>query len=155
MEKGNRPPYSSPKRRGNRIQCIEDRIRLCLYRCICPVRVSQTIVNNSEHFTDCLDQLNGMFQKYSPAHTITIGGDWIMDLYTSVKKHRQQSLKEFMQENDLTTKQTQKTYINPHGMETSTLDYICYPQTFNDNIGEMEVLENMKINVSDHLPVAC
>ena len=55
-----------------------------------------------------------------------------------------------MQENDLTTKQTQKTYINPRG----TLDYIFYPHTFNDNMGEIEVLENLKINVSDHLPVA-
>ena len=58
-----------------------------------------------------------------------------------------------MQENNLTTKQTQKTYINPRGTETSTLDYIFYPRNFNDNIGEVEVLENL--NVSDHLPVAC
>ena len=46
-----------------------------------------------------------------------------------------------------------KTYINPRGTETSTLDYIFYPQTFNHNIGEEEVLE--KLNKSDHLPVAC
>ena len=54
-----------------------------------------------------------------------------------------------------TTKQTQKTYINPRGTETSTLDYILYSKTFSDAVGEIRVLDNLKVNVSDHLPAAC
>ena len=87
---------------GNRIQCIEVKgqnpIMLISVYMPCMGRT-----DNSEHFTDYLDQ------KYSPTHTIIIGWDWNEDLYHFLKTHRQQSLKEFMQENDLTTKQTQKT----------------------------------------------
>ena len=65
---------------GNRIQCIEVKGQnpLMLISVYMPCK---GLTDNSEHFTDCLDQLNEIFEKYSPTHTIIIGGDWNKDLY--------------------------------------------------------------------------
>ncbi|MCG7879544.1 MAG: reverse transcriptase family protein [Candidatus Thiodiazotropha taylori] len=139
---------------GNRIQCIELKGQTPLL-VISVYMPCKGLTDNVEDFNDCLDQLNEIIQKYSSTHIVVIGGDWNEDLYSNTKTGRQQSLKDFIRENDLTTKQTQKTYINPRGAETSTLDYILYPKTFSDCIGEIRVLDNLKANVSDHLPVGC
>ena len=63
-----------------------------------------------EDFTDCLDR------NYTKV--LVVSGDWNEDLNNNTKTSRQQSLKDFISENDFTTKETRKTYMNPRGTET-------------------------------------
>ena len=110
---------------------------------------------NLEDFNECLDQLNEIIQKYMSTHMIFIGGDWNEDIYLEAQSRRKQNMKDFLLENDLVTTQTHKTYIAPTGATVSTLDYIFYQKTFGENVKTLHVLEDLKVNVSDHLPVCC
>ena len=139
---------------GNRIQCVELKGQrpMLLVSVYMPCR---GINDNLEDFNDCLDQLNEIIQKYSSSHVIIIGGDWNEDIYMDSTSARKQNLESFLTEHDLVTIETQKTYINPKGALVSTLDYIFYPKTFAANVKDLQVLDNLRINVSDHLPVCC
>ena len=139
---------------GNRIQCVEvkENSPLLLISVYMPCR---GLSENLEDFNECLDQLNEIIQKYMSTHIIFIGGDWNEDIYLEAQSRRKQNMKDFLLENDLVTTQTQKTYIAPTGATVSTLDYIFYPKTFGENVKTLHVLEDLKVNVSDHLPVCC
>ena len=139
---------------GNRIQCVELKgdNPLLLISVYMPCR---GLTDNLEDFNDCLDQLNEIIQKYSSTHIVIIGGDWNEDIYTETQSKRKQNMKDFLSENDLITTHTQKTYTGPKGTMVSTLDYIFYPKTLSIRVQKIQVLEKMKINVSDHLPVCC
>ena len=110
---------------------------------------------NLEDVNECLDQMNEIIQKYMSTHIFFIGGDWNEDIYLEAQSRRKQNMKDFLLENDLVTTQTHKTYIAPTGATVSTLDYIFYPKTFGENVKTLHALEDLKVNVSDHLPVCC
>ena len=60
----------------------------------------------------------------------------------------------FLLKNGLVTTQTHKTYISPMRATVSHLDYILfYRKNICYNCLKIHVLEDLKINVSDHLPV--
>ena len=64
-----------------------------------------------------------MIQKYKNSHHILIGGDFNEDI--SLKPTRRlRSLKHFVTENQLSAKNTGKTYVGPKGTEISTFDFI-------------------------------
>ena len=37
----------------------------------------------------------------------------------------------------------------------STLDYIFHPKTVAANVKDLQILDNLRINASDHFPVCC
>ena len=58
-------------------------------------------------------------------------------------------------DNQLSTKQTPKTYVGPAGTEVSTIDYIFYSEGLAKDLIGIDVLEDLALNVSDHYPLLC
>lgn len=139
---------------GNRIQCVElkgDK-PLILVSVYMPCR---GLSDNVDDYGDYLDQLREIVAKYSSSHIIVLGGDMNEDLMLRGQSFRAQLLKNFLNESELDTVNTGKTYSNPEGVLTSTLDYIFYSKEFSDDIMQIKSLEDLHTSVSDHTPVLC
>ncbi|MEW8547754.1 MAG: reverse transcriptase family protein, partial [Candidatus Thiodiazotropha sp.] len=139
---------------GNRIQCVEVACQepVILVSVYMPCR---GLRENSDEFADCIAQLQEIYQKYSHSHTVIFGGDFNEDLGILKESERNKSFKLFMNECQLTTKETGKTYVNPDGVETSTIDYILFPESISSKIKKISRLDEIDANVSDHLPLMC
>ncbi|MCG8032572.1 MAG: reverse transcriptase family protein, partial [Candidatus Thiodiazotropha taylori] len=139
---------------GNRIQCIQLRTKmpLLLVSVYMPCR---GLTDNLEDYLDCLDQLNEIMLKFGHTHSIVLGGDFNEDLVQRKGTSRVTALQSFIQENNLRTHETTKTFIAPDGRESTTLDYIFYSENLEDDVLKIESLETIHINVSDHIPVQC
>ena len=55
--------------------------------------------------------------------------------------------------NDLTTSINGKTYVNPSGVDVSTLDYIFYSDDLRHKVKSTRRQDDVHSNVSDHYPV--
>ncbi|MEW8548515.1 MAG: endonuclease/exonuclease/phosphatase family protein [Candidatus Thiodiazotropha sp.] len=108
---------------GNRIQCVEVKWSkpVLLVSAYLPCR---GVKNNDEEYQDCIAQLTEICCKYSDTHMILIGGDFNEDIYSPSNTVRKNSLQTFLKEFDFSTQETGKTYINPDGVDTSTIDYV-------------------------------
>ena len=58
-------------------------------------------------------------------------------------------------ENELTTSINGKTYVNPNGVDVSTLDYIFYSDDLQHKVKSTRRLDDVHSSVSDHYPVLC
>ena len=116
---------------GNRIQCVEVKGSepLLLVSVYMPCKGLQECV---ESFEDALAQLSEIVIKYNDSHRIIIGGDFNEDIAEPNNSRRFLLLQQFLTENDLSYKTVGKTYINPNGNETSTIDNIFYDQKMKD-----------------------
>lgn len=139
---------------SNRIQCVE----ITCQNTVLAVSVympCRGLRDNVEEFADCISQLQEIYQKYSNSHIVIFGGDFNEDLNSQREPERNKKLKGLMQDCLLATKDTEKTYVNPDGVETSTLDYILFPACVEPQIREISRLDSVDANVSDHLPLMC
>lgn len=139
---------------GNRIQCTEINSQdpLLIISVYMPCR---GLNDNIEEFIDCLEQLHEITHKYRKTHSIIIGGDFNEDIKNRKSSKRAQELIQFMNEHDLETVETDSTYINPGGVDTSTIDYIMYDKSMSLKIMSIERLDSLTGNVSDHYPIKC
>ena len=78
--------------------------------------------DNVEDFTDCILQLQEIYQKYSTTRIVIFGGDFNEDLRSVKDSERKRRLESFLNQCQLSTRATEKTYINPDGVEASTID---------------------------------
>ena len=139
---------------GNRIQCIEvsSQDPLLLVSVYMPCR---GLRENVDEFQDCLAQLREVIKKYASTHMIMVGGDFNEDLYGQRDSARLRSFKNLLEEGQLITQKTDRTYVNQDGVDTSTIDYLFYCGKVNQLSPHIDRLEEIHSNASDHYPVCC
>ena len=94
--------------------------------------------------------------RYNGQHNyLFLGGDFNEDITSTRDSKRLQSLKQFLDDADLTTKTTKKTYVGPNGVELSTIDFIFYSKPIESRILSISVIDDLAADVSDHYPVCC
>ena len=139
---------------GNRIQCIalHGKKPLLLVSVYMPCK---GLKGNEEEYKDCLAQLGEICLKYSSSHMVMIGGDFNEDIYSGGKGERRVCLQNFMKDCSLDTQVTEKTYVNPDGIDTSTIDYVFYDAAIKQLNPTVYRIEDLHASVSDHYPVGC
>ena len=85
---------------------------------------------------------------------IMVGGDFNEDLYGRRDSARLRSFKNLLEESQLTTQKTDRTYVNQDGVDTSTIDYLFYCGKVNRLSPHIDRLEEIYSNASEHYPVA-
>ena len=58
-----------------------------------------------------------------------------------------------MEENNFTTMDVGKTFINSSGSDCSSIDYIIFPVSFKEQLTDIAKIDNLHSLVSDHYPV--
>ena len=84
-----------------------------------------------------------------------MGGDLNECLISQKATKRLTSIRQFFMENQLSWKQTGKTYTGPNGVETSTIDYVFYSKSIEDRVCGSRVMDDLAENVSNHYPILC
>ena len=100
-------------------------------------------------------QVHEILQKYRTAHYIIIVGDFNEDITSHKSSRRKNSLNQVISENELTASINGKTYVNPNGVDVSTLDYIFYRDDLRHKVKSTRRLDDVHSSVSDHYPVLC
>ena len=77
------------------------------------------------------------------------------DLRTQKDSERKGNLEEFIKECQLQISETGKTFVNPSGVEISTIDYFLYSKSMAPKVTTLKRLDDIATNVSDHLPLSC
>ena len=109
--------------------------------------------DNYEAFSECLDQLNEIVSKYGNTHDVVLGGDFNEEI-SQGSPRRSTLLSEFLSDHCLTTTKTEKTFLHPNGIDSTTIDYIFYPESIADVISPVRRMDLLENN-SDHYPVSC
>ena len=110
---------------------------------------------NVDDFEDCIAQLYEIVQKYRSTHSLFLGGDFNEDVTSTRDSKRLQSLNQFLDDADLTTNTTKKTFVGPNGVELSAIYYIFYSKHIESRILSLSVIDDLAADVSDHYPVCC
>lgn len=110
---------------GTRIQCIEISIKnpILLISVYLPTRVEN---DRFEEFSDCLNQLYEIIQKFEITHEIIIGGDFYEDISKNNNSRRANKMKTIMKECNLQTNFKGPTFINTQGIDVSEIDYFFF-----------------------------
>ena len=137
---------------GCRIQCVAVRAErpLLLISIYMPCKGAS---DNYEAFSECLDQLNEIVTKYGNTHDVVLGGDFNEEV-SQGSSRRSTLLSEFLSDHCLTTTKTEKTFLHPNGIDSTTIDYIFYPESIADIISPVRRMDLLENN-SDHYPVSC
>ena len=141
--------------RGNRIQCVSLQAQK-------PILLISTYIpckgvnDNYEAFLDCLDQLNEILLKYGDTHDVVRGGggDDFNEELMQGSSRRSASLNEFLSDHNLITTKTDKTFIHPNGVDSTTIDYLFYSEAIAGGISPVRRMDLLKNN-SDHYPISC
>ena len=115
----------------------------------------QGLSENVEYFIDCLDHLIGNISNILSSSDKNNGGDRNEDIYLNRQTQRKLNSNEFLDENDLITFETQKSYVSPKDVETLTIDYIFTQKLVPKMYVKLPFSDNLKVNASDHLPGVC
>ena len=107
--------------------------------------------DNYDSFVECLDQLREIILKFRSTHSILFGGDFNED-YLAGSTRRSSCLKEFLSDFCLATTATEKTFIHPNGVDSTTIDYLFYSHSFTSKVLQVKRLDFVENN-SDHYPV--
>jgi endonuclease/exonuclease/phosphatase family metal-dependent hydrolase len=92
-------------------------------------------------------------QTYGTSHVIFFGGDFNEDIINASNNQRSRYILDFMEENNFTTVDVGTTFINSSGSDCSSIDYIIFPVSFNDQLTDIAKIYNRYSLVSDHYPV--
>ncbi|VDI26989.1 Hypothetical predicted protein [Mytilus galloprovincialis] len=142
---------STVKAGNSRIQCIEiegdpNIIIISLYLpCKGPT-------NSTQELLQCIDQLNEIVCTYSNTHQIFIGGDFNEDIINGASSQRKKCINDFMQDHELSSKETGLAFIHSNGKDATAIDFILYQNKYSENIIDIRKL-NVTSNVSDHYPI--
>jgi hypothetical protein len=92
-------------------------------------------------------------QTYGTSHIIVFGGDFNEDIVNASNNQRSRYIIDFMEENNFTTVDVGKTFINSSGSDCFSIDYIIFPVSFKDQLTDIAKIDNLHSLVSDHYPV--
>ena len=109
--------------------------------------------NHVLEFQECVDMLYEITQTYGTSHVIVFGGDFNEDIINASNNQRSRYILDFMEENNFTTVDVGTTFINSSGSDCSSIDYIIFPVSFNDQLTDIAKIDNRYSLVSDHCPV--
>ena len=139
---------------GNeRIQCVEftgSSRKILFVSVYMPCKGPQ---NHILEFQECVDMLYKITQIYGTSHIIVFGGDFNEDIINTSNNQRSRYILDFMEENNFTTVDVGKTFINSSGSDCSSIDYIIFPVSFKDQLTDIAKIDNLHSLVSDHYPV--
>ncbi|CAG2214135.1 unnamed protein product [Mytilus edulis] len=95
-------------------------------------------------------QLPTLTSRYT--HQIIIGGDFNEDIINGASSQRKKCINDFMQDHELSSKETGLTFIHSNGKDATAIDFILYQNKYSENIIDIKKL-NVTSNVSDHYPI--
>ena len=111
--------------------------------------------DNVDDFEDNLAQLHEIIQKYKNSHQILLG-DFNESIISQKTTGRLISLTQFLRENQLTTKNTGKTYVGPMEQNSAPLTMYSTPEVLRKRFSTIkQLIDCLPANVSDHYPVLC
>ncbi|CAC5420234.1 unnamed protein product [Mytilus coruscus] len=103
-----------------------------------------------EEFSECIDQLFEITQKYELTHNLVIGGDFNEDISKINNSRRALKLKKLIDECNMKVDFKGPTFINVKGEEISEIDYFIYKTEVTHKTSR---LTDVASNVSDHHPI--
>ena len=136
---------------NNRIQCIELSIKkpVLIVSAYLPTKADN---DKYDEYSECIDQLFELIQKYDTTHDVIIGGDFNEDISKTNNSRRARKLKKFIEECNMKIDLKGPTFINVKGVEVSEIDYFIYKVNNSRNL-ESTRLVDIPSNVSDHYPI--
>ncbi|CAC5394456.1 unnamed protein product [Mytilus coruscus] len=134
---------------NNRIQCIELALKnpILLVSAYLPTKAEN---DKFEEFSECIDQLFEIIQKYELTHNLVIGGDFNEDISKINNSRRALKLKKIIDECNMKVDFKGPTFINVKGEEISEIDYFIYKTEVTHKTSR---LTDVASNVSDHHPI--
>jgi endonuclease/exonuclease/phosphatase family metal-dependent hydrolase len=129
---------------------------ICLINCYLPSGNSKQAVSN---FSEDVDVLNELIQKYKATHQILMVGDFNADHYHR-KSIKEIHLKQLIDGNSLKDLgegiQDEPSYINPHLQHRSRIDHMFMGAITPDIEGENIhlIIDEDELNSSYHLPIS-
>ncbi|CAC5396747.1 unnamed protein product [Mytilus coruscus] len=132
---------------NNRIQCIELALKnqILLVSAYLPTKAE---IDKFEEFSECIDQLFEIIQKYELTHNIVIGGDFNEDISKINNPRRALKLKKkIIDECNMKVDFKGPTFINVRGEEISEINYFIYKTEI---VLKTTRLTDVASNVSDH-----
>ncbi|CAC5407491.1 unnamed protein product [Mytilus coruscus] len=134
---------------NNRIQCIELALKnpILLVSAYLPTKAEN---DKFEEFSECIDQLFEITQKYELTHNLVIGGDFIEEISKINNSRRALKLKKLIDECNMKVDFKGPTFINVKGEEISEIDYFIYKTEVTHKTSR---LTDVASNVSDHHPI--
>ena len=79
-----------------------------------------------EEYSECIDQIFEIIQKYQNSNEIVIGGDFNEDISKNNNSRRASKLKELIADCELQINFHGSTFINAKGVEVSEIDYFLF-----------------------------
>ncbi|CAG2235471.1 ACOT1_2_4 [Mytilus edulis] len=136
---------------NNRIQCIELTIKkpVLIVSAYLPTKADN---DKYDEYSECIDQLFELIQKYDTTHDVIIGGDFNEDISKTNNSRRARKLNKFIEECNMKIDLKGPTFINVKGVEVSEIDYFIYKVNNFKNL-ESTRLVDIPSNVSDHYPI--
>ena len=133
---------------NSRIQCIEIKTANPL------LSVSTYLTTKVENdrfgeYSECIDQLYEIIQKFQSSHEIVIGGDFNEDISKSNNSRRANKLKSLISDCELQMNFHGPTFINVKGIDVSEIDYFLYKTSAQVSTGKLST----HISMSDHHPI--
>ena len=116
------------KEGNSRIQCIELKTNIPIL-CISTYLPTKVENDRYEEYSECIDQIFEIIQKYQNSHEIVIGGDFNEDISKNNNSRRASKLKELIADCELQINFHGPTFINAKGVEVSEIDYFLYKTT--------------------------
>jgi hypothetical protein len=133
---------------NSRIQCIEIKTAnpLLYVSTYLPTKVEN---DRFEEYSECIDQLYEIIQKFQSSHEIVIGGDFNEDISKINNSRSANKLKSLISDCELQMNFHGPTFINVKGIDVSEIDYFLYKTSAQVSIGKL----SRYISVSDHHPI--
>jgi hypothetical protein len=130
---------------GNeRIQCVEfmgSSRKLLIVSVYMPCKGPQ---NHVLEFQECVDMLYEITRTYGTSHIIIFGWDFNEGIINASNNQRSRYILDFMEENNFTTVDVEKTFINSSGSDCSSIDYIIFPVSFKDQLTDIAKIDNLQ-----------
>jgi hypothetical protein len=133
---------------NSRIQCIEIKTANPLL-CISTYLTTKVENDRFGEYSECIDQLYEIIQKFQSSHEIVIGGDFNEDISKSNNSRRANILKNLISDCELQMNFHGPTFFNVKGIDVSEIDYFLYKTSAQVSTGKLST----NISMSDHHPI--
>ena len=138
-----------------RIQCIEMKTKGRPLIVISTYLPSKGRNNNIDEFGDCVQQINEIVHKYKDTHFVIIGGDLNEELHKEHITTRAKYIHDLMEDCELEATSNGPTFIHANGRDSSEIDYFLFQCKDKYIIENVQKVDDLCSNVSDHYPIVC
>jgi endonuclease/exonuclease/phosphatase family metal-dependent hydrolase len=106
-----------------------------------------------QDYSETLDQLTEIIQKYSPTSVVVIAGDYNASLLEERSDNQSRQLRAFIKEMGLTMPNlgNKPTFHSHNGRDTSQIDYIL--TTRGQHLSQVTIADMEPTNTSTHVPI--